>query len=505
MIDTKEELFTMINIRIVLCLLSIIFINACTIWQKPAPMASACQECQDMFDLLDKIILSVDGQNMASHPVKGYSFLRTNRFLSELFIRAKTKKQKLYVISKMQRLDISERKKEILNLSVSNRRAIGLSDEDPSPDTIMARLVRCSHELKSNAINQNNFWDTIERKIKVPDEYSTLMRVFGGYPFAALPVMYLTKKAQKHFYQWHQSSNSINSSEVQIYKPSRSVHAVWSTLIKQLYEPSNLDDFGLPQVSQNQKHALAEVFAPIFFQQDHGLFDRPSKLIWESSKPKFLTDTPAVYYYFSNTFIHDRPVLQINYTLWYTKRTGNLAPSIEHGPIDGLTIRITLSPKGYPVILDSMNSCGCYHFFVPNPTYVQRINELSFGKAAFVPSWLPETYPNNPVGIHIISGWHQINKISSVNNLGKSETYKLIPYEELENIADDSGQTSNFFGSNGIAKNGERSEYLLLFPMGIHNVGSMRQRGHHAVTLVGRTHFDDANFFDLRFVFKNIE
>jgi len=486
-------------------LLCLIILNACAFSQKSAKMPSTCQECRDMFDMLDNIILSVNAQNSASYPVKGLSFLRTNRFLTELFIRAKTKKQKLDVISKMQRLDISERKKEILNLSASNRRAVGLSDESSSPDTIMARLVRCSHELKTFYINKENFWDEIITKIKVPDEYKTYMRVLGGYPFAVLPVMYSIKESQKQFYKWHQSKESIDLSEIQIYKPSRTVHAIWSTLIGQLYETSNLDEFGIPRLSQKQRRALAEIFAPIFFQQDHGSFDRPSKISWERGSPYFLTNIAAVYYYFSHTFIHEQPVLQINYTLWYTKRTGKLAPPIEHGPIDGLTIRITLSPQGKPVIMDSMNNCGSNHFFIPNPSYVQRIKELSFGNSAFVPGWLPEKYPVRPLGIHILSGWHQINRISSVNNIGKSETYKLIPYEELENLADESSQTRNFFDSNGIAKNSERSRYLFLFPMGIHNIGSMRQRGHHAVSLIGRAHFDDANFFDLRFVFKNIE
>ena len=32
--------------------------------------------------------------------------------------------------------------------------------------------------------------------------------------------------------------------------------------------------------------------------------------------------------------------------------------------------------------------------------------------------------------------------------------------------------------------------------MGIVDIGSMRQRGHHAIKLVGREHFDDPDLFD---------
>ena len=57
------------------------------------------------------------------------------------------------------------------------------------------------------------------------------------------------------------------------------------------------------------------------------------------------------------------------------------------------------------------------------------------------------------------------------------------------------------FDSRGIAKDTGRIEFLLLFPMGIPDVGSMRQRGHHAIKLVGRSYFDDPELFDKNFEF----
>jgi hypothetical protein len=38
--------------------------------------------------------------------------------------------------------------------------------------------------------------------------------------------------------------------------------------------------------------------------------------------------------------------------------------------------------------------------------------------------------------------------------------------------------------------------------MGIPSVGGMRQRGHHAILLVGRGYFDDSALFEKNFVFK---
>jgi hypothetical protein len=38
--------------------------------------------------------------------------------------------------------------------------------------------------------------------------------------------------------------------------------------------------------------------------------------------------------------------------------------------------------------------------------------------------------------------------------------------------------------------------------MGIPSVGSMRQRGHHAIKLVGQAHFDDPQLFDETFEYR---
>ena len=57
----------------------------------------------------------------------------------------------------------------------------------------------------------------------------------------------------------------------------------------------------------------------------------------------------------------------------------------------------------------------------------------------------------------------------------------------------------SIFDSAGIGKATERIESLIFFPMGIVDVGSMRQRGHHATKLLGREHFDDPDLFDRNF------
>ena len=80
--------------------------------------------------------------------------------------------------------------------------------------------------------------------------------------------------------------------------------------------------------------------------------------------------------------------------------------------------------------------------------------------------------------------------------------YELLPYEMLESLARGDGGSASVFDAEGIAKGSERVERFIFFPTGIPSIGSMRQRGHHAITLSGRTHFDEPGLFEHYFVFR---
>ena len=79
--------------------------------------------------------------------------------------------------------------------------------------------------------------------------------------------------------------------------------------------------------------------------------------------------------------------------------------------------------------------------------------------------------------------------------------YQLAAYERLEMLPHEDQTFESIFNSKGIAKDSPRIESLIFFPMGIADIGSMRQRGHHAVLFIGREHFDDPQIFDKHFEF----
>lgn len=100
------------------------------------------------------------------------------------------------------------------------------------------------------------------------------------------------------------------------------------------------------------------------------------------------------------------------------------------------------------------------------------------------------------------SGWHQVQRLIAVEGEKTSIHYELVPYDLLESLPNEEGGTKSIFDAKGIGKGSERVERFILFSMGIPSIGSMRQRGHHAIELIGRVHFDDPHLFDQSFIFK---
>ncbi len=72
----------------------------------------------------------------------------------------------------------------------------------------------------------------------------------------------------------------------------------------------------------------------------------------------------------------------------------------------------------------------------------------------------------------------------------------------LESLPGEDGLSRSMFDGQGIAWGSERVERFIYFPTGIPSIGSMRQRGHHAITLSEKTYFDEPGLFEYYFEFK---
>ena len=458
-------------------------------------------ECVRFFELLDRTVADVGVRDAAVFSVRGFPYLRTNRFLTGLKDDLFNDSRKEQWVRRMQQLDLEARKKEIHNLPAAALKNLARQLSEPTGrQMLQQRAAFYSEKLLTHDQRLPDFYEVLLRAVTDPSEYSTTMRVLGIYPLTSMPVTSMTRRVQDKFRKWHFAPvDQIETlGELTAYRPSQgteySDHIVRLILDRAIQNPLRV-----PRPSTVDQQTLLTMFAPVIYQDVAADYDKIGEVMWQDNKVSINAARPTVYYYFSHARLKGVPVLQLNYVFWYSARNGRNSPWIERGPVDGITVRVSLDYDGYPFMVDIMNNCGCYHFFVPHHKKIGKMIPTPDGIDAFVPRRLPESYPRKRLKLRIISGWHQVAHMDDEMNAARFLPYQLAAYEQLEMLPHDDQSFESVFNSAGIGKGSGRIEPLILFPMGIHDIGSMRQRGHHATKLVGREHFDDPDLFDRNF------
>jgi len=459
--------------------------------------------CQEFFDRLDEKVREADVRDASAFSVPGFPYLRTSRFLSALKERLKDEQERKTWVRWMQDLDLRSRKKEISNLS--DEIVLSLTSEKGRPDRegLADQVESCSTDLLLHDHGRSGFYTSLEPFIDVPDEYSSILRTAGLYPLIALPVAVVTENSREKIrrrFDTDLKDLPVDGS-LRAFVPGKG-QPLGRERIHEIIKESRENPLRVPFPDAIRKKELVEAFAPIFIQDLAAPYDRLGEVRWKNHRIEVNPEKPTVYYYFSHALLKGEPILQINYAIWYSERGGDRPPSIEKGHLDGLTARISLDGQGSVFMVDVENNCGCYHLFAPDRERIDRILSRPLMFDAMVPQWLPEISTGDRLGIRINSGWHQVQRLISVKEAPDPVPYELVPYDVLETLPHEDGRTESIFNEHGIAKGSERVERFLLFSMGIPSVGSMRQRGHHAIELIGRVHFDDPFLFDKNFFFR---
>lgn len=461
-------------------------------------------EFAQFFELLDHTVQNAGVRDAANFPVASFPYLRTNRFLTGLKDELQNDAQYEQWVLWLQQLDLNARIKEIQNLPEDELKNLAAQlGETPDRRTLQHRLAYYSDKLLTYDKGQPAYYTAVQASVKNPDEYSTLLRVVGLYPLTSLPVAVFTHRAQDKFRKWHQTpfDHLDTLGELTAYGPSQSI-AYSEPIVRLIINRSRQNALNVPIPSIADQNVLLAMFAPVLYQDVAADYDKIGEVFWNGNQVGINAQKPTAYYYFSHARLEKLPVLQLNYVFWYSAREGPKSPWFERGKLDGMTVRISLDDEGRPFMLDIMNNCGCYHFFVPNQQKVKQVIPTPQEIDAFVPRWLPESFPQARLYLRINSGWHQVDHLGTDGNVARFLPYRLVPYDYLEILAHDDNNFASLFNAKGIAKNSGRIEPLFFFPMGIPDVGSMRQRGHHAVKLVGRAYFDDPELFNQNFEFE---
>jgi len=458
-------------------------------------------EAVKFFELLDRTVAETDVRDASVFAVHGFPYLRTNRFLTGVKDDLTNDARKEQWVRWMQQLDLEARQKEIRNLPADALNDLALLLGEPSGRQILQqRAAFYSDKLLTSDQRQPNFYEVLLASVTDPSEYSTAMRIMGIYPLTLIPVTLVTHRVQEKFRKRHSAPvDQIETlGELTAYGPSH-VTDYSDHIVHLILDRSRQNALGVPRPSAADRQTLLKIFAPVIYQDVAAEYDKIGEVVWQDNKVNINPAKPTVYYYFSHARLKGAPVLQLNYVFWYSSRNGQKSPWIEKGPVDGLTVRVSLDFEGAPFMVDIMNNCGCYHFFVPHKKKIGKMIPTPDGIDAFVPRRLPDSYPQKRLKLRIISGWHQVAHMDGEMKADRSFSYQLADYKQLEILPHNDQYFESIFNSAGIGKGSERIEPLIFFPMGIVDIGSMRQRGHHATKLVGREHFDDPDLFDRNF------
>ncbi len=460
---------------------------------------------EQFFALLDRAVDQAGVRDASSFQVPGFAYLRTSRFLTSFKDRLDTDDARKQWIEAMRQLDLAARKKEIRNLPPDALKALASELGQPADRQLFQdQMTRFSARMLAHDRQQPDYYRLVQLIVSTPDEYRTIYRVLGLYPLTSIPVASLTYRAQAKFEKWHRTpaDRLPQQGRLTAYRPSDFI-SYSQTKASEIIRRSSRNPLEVPILAAADEKILLAMFAPVIVQDIVRDYDRIGAVVWEDNRLGIDFQQPTVYCYLSHARLKGHPVLQLNYVFWYAARNGENSPAIERGRLDGLTVRISLDPKGLPFMVDIMNNCGCYHFFVPDRQRVLGVISIDQQIDAFVPRWLPELFPAKRLVIRVISGWHQVNHLGTDEGLiAASLPYRLTPYDQLEMLPRPGGGSESIFSPRGIAKGSERIEPLLLFSMGIPDIGAMRQRGHHAVKLLGRSHFDDPDLFEDNFEIK---
>lgn len=406
----------------------------------------------------------------------------------------------------LRELDRAARAREIANLpeaameALRERLGIGAGR-----GALLSTTMNAGDRLLETEAASPGAFARIVQNARVPSEYSLALRTAGVYPATVWPVAFVTWRVNQRFMGWHQkpeTAPALRGKRV-AFGPA-DAERMSAAKRGRLFAPENRDPLGRPVLTEAEETSLFHHFAPVFAVDIAAPYDRPGQVIWNGPAAAVDARFPTIYTYRTHGFFQGETAVRLHYVIWFPARNGPVPAAYEHGHLDGLTVRVNLDPAGRPFMVDVMNNCGCYHFYVPDGERLAETISRPLRLDPFVPTTLPAGFPKRRLVLDVMSSWHQVYRISTAEEERYENRYEFRPYRVLESLPRPDGSRESLFRPDGIAKGTERIEPLLFFPMGVPDVGAMRQRGHHAIAFVGRDHFDDPHLFERHFQFSPV-
>ena len=457
-------------------------------------------ECARWFRALDAAVDAAGVRDAQATPVKGFAYLRVDRFSAALRDAAQREDSAgLAFAERLLGLDAEARRHEIANLPPKHLQAARAGLADAGVAAALIQTSDCGSRLLAFDLQSRDAVRALIDLADVPDDYVTAYRVLGLYDLAKIP---FSAGVQKH----HEDTAAAFARDLESdargavvrFSPSTRPR-VGAVDVRWILERAIQNPLRIPTPSEEELETLFALYAPSFEVDTVGDYDRPGALRWRwGDIPEVEAADPAVYKHAAYTRYQGQNLLQLVYTLWFPERPAQSSHDLLAGKLDGVVFRVTLAHDGTPLVYDTMHPCGCYHMFFTTPRATALRPPPGEPEWALIPQKLRAMGPSDRLVVRIATATHYVERVYRDQDDSLAR-YELRPYDELRSLRQMRGSTRSIFGPDGIIAGTERGERFLFWPMGIANAGAMRQWGRHATAFVGRRHFDDADLLERRF------
>jgi hypothetical protein len=426
--------------------------------------------------------------------VPGYPYLRVDRFASALARDGSTPGQAW--------LD------HAAALDTQARRAESANAGEPFD---AAAVSRCRSALLAHA--QSTGGEPAPASVaRVPDDYSTALRVLGLYPLTRLAFAAGIRG-------WHSEVAEGFAAPIETL-PARGPRVRYAPAALSIsgapagwIEPATARALGAPALAADDAWRLLHENAPVLSVETVSRDDRIGALFWhedagrrgDGARIGVDTRAPMAYARLAYAVLAGRVHLQLVYTFWFPARpaAGMFDPLA--GPLDGLIWRVTLDRDLRPAVYDTIHPCGCYHLFFPTDRVRARAqpppDQGRFDEGLFAPQTAPALRDGERLQLLIESRTHYVQRLIATRDTAREHDFALAGEDLLRALPLPAGGRRSAYDEHGLVAGSERSERFFFWPMGIAAAGQMRQWGRHATAFVGRRHFDDPLLLDRYFEF----
>jgi hypothetical protein len=450
--------------------------------------------CAEFFASLDSKIKQAGVIDPGVFRVKNYPYLRVNRFLASFSEEVDNEAAFVAWIDHMQALDQEARKYEIANLP-DHAFASLTSTNDRSE--LYSRVATCGNLMKRADFQNDEQKQELRDMISVPDDYITLRRVLGIYPFTSMFVY-------SGVINWHNEARLIYSptppanwrSVRYTPDPKDNISSAYQFII-----PTKRDALSIPQYSPDDIKALFHAYAPLWEIRFEGNYDRIGAPNWSNKGVLDVdTDQPVTYTLLSFTRFGKEILTQLNYIVWFPSRPKNSFLDIYGGHLDGLIYRVTLESNNEPLLYETVHNCGCYYKAYPTNRLLIR-DKINYAEPPLILE-APSVNPTKEfMTVAMESRNHYVQHLYATSRQSNptSAVYSIEAYGKLRSLPYLNAARRGMFGQDSISPGSKRLERFILWPMGVHSPGAMRQWGRHAVAFVGKRHFDDPFYINEMF------